>query len=211
MATGPMSYDVTIESSLPVPPSEEPSAVVTFTNVCYGVADFDTKGYWHNKNGLAELSGDDIDYVNGLLPYSAPSDYFGAGDEPFDGYYEDGTPVAASKGILGDTIAPAGSWQAEVSQFLVDANAGGDPREQLAQQLLAFIFNTQHRLDDPAATIELPDGTLVSASDLIDAAIAAWSTGTATEQNNMQQLLNSLNESDAVPFIHYYPCPVVYL
>jgi hypothetical protein len=26
----------------------------------------------------------------------------------------------------------------------------------------------------------------------------------------MQELLDSLNNSDALPYIHYYPCPVIY-
>ena len=146
----------------------------------------------------------------GTQTASAVSSYFDAGDEPFDGYYADGTPVDASKGILGDTIAPAGSWQAEVSQFLVDSNAGADPREQLAQQLLAYIFNVQHRLDDYGAYIELPDGTLVSAQSLIDEAIAAWASDDAVWQNNMATLLDTLNNSDALPFIYYNPPPVIY-
>jgi multidrug efflux pump subunit AcrA (membrane-fusion protein) len=103
-----------------------------------------------------------------------------------------------------------GTWQAEVSHFLVDANAGGDPREQLAQQLLAFIFNARHRLDDPGAVIQLPDGSWVSAQSLIDQAIAAWESGTAAEQEAIKSLLDGLNNSDAVPFIHFYPCEVVY-
>ena len=209
--TGPTSFSVTIESSLTDSTTlSGTSATVTFTNICKGIADFDTKGYWHNKNGLTELMGDDITYVNGLLPYSAPSTYFGDGDEPFDGYFADSTPVeAAFNHDDGSLIWGAGTWQAEVSHFLVDPNAGGDPREQLAQQLLAFIFNTRHRLDDPGATIQI-DGTWVSAGSLIDDAIAAWASGTAAEQTEMTELLDSLNNNDAVAFIRYYPCPVVY-
>ena len=72
--------------------------------------------------------------------------YFGDGDEPFDGKFANGDPVAASPGAIGaPDIAPAGTTEAEISQFLVDPNAGGDPREQLAQQLLAFIFNMKYR------------------------------------------------------------------
>jgi hypothetical protein len=178
-----------------------------------GEADFDTKGYWHNKNGLLELTQDDIDYVNTLDPYDDPTDYFDDGDEPFDGMFEDGTPVDPAIGNgewQGEEVSPAGSPKAEVSQFLVDPNAGGDPREQLAQQLLAFIFNTIHRLDDPCATIQLPDLTFVSACDLIDDAIAIWQSGTHDERVAMQELLDALNNNDAVPVIFFDPCEVVY-
>ncbi len=56
-------------------------------------------------------------------------------------------------------MAPEGTAKAEVSQFLVDANAGGDPREQLAQQLLAFIFNARNRLGDVGVVFTSCDGT----------------------------------------------------
>ena len=100
--------------------------------------------------------------------------------------------------------------QAEISHFLVDANAGGDPREQLAQQLLAFIFNTEYRLGGDGA-IQLPNGTFVLASDLIDQAIAAWQTGTPGEQTEIKDLLDAFNNNDAVNFIPSDPafCPAV--
>jgi hypothetical protein len=211
--SGPTSETFTIESSLDLggdPILIGTSEAVTFTNYCEGEADFGTKGYWHNKNGLSELTEDDIAYVNGLDPYDDPSSYFGDGDELFDGLFEDGTEVEASLGTSGEEIAPAGSWQAEVSQFLVDPNAGGDPREQLAQQLLAFIFNVRHRLDDPGALIQLPDGTWASAQSLIDEAIAAWSSEDADWQHEMADLLDELNNEDFLPFIFYYPCEVIY-
>ncbi len=130
--------------------------------------------------------------------------------EAFDGLFSNGEPVSASLGISGELIAPPGSPKAEVSQFLVDANAGGDPREQLAQQLLAFLFNTLHRLDDPAAAIELPGGGFISAAQLVSDAIAIWESGTAAEQVEMKTLLDEFNNNDAVPFIHFHPCAVVY-
>jgi hypothetical protein len=167
VATGDTSYTVTIVSSLDGSGSTVPTAAVAYTNYAQGYADFGTKGYWHNKNGLAELTEADIDYVNGLDPYDAPSTYFGAGDEPFDGYYENGTPVDASNGILGDTIALAGTWQSEVSQFLVDSNAG-------------------------------------------DEAIAAWASDDAAWQTELKTLLDTLNNSDALPFIYYNPPAVIY-
>jgi hypothetical protein len=211
VATGSSSQIFTIESTLSGSVLSGGTFEATFTNYCEGMADFGTKGYWHNKNGLIELTEADMDYVNGLTPYSAPSSYFDAGDEPFDGLFADGTPVdAAFNNDDGSLIWGAGTWQAEISHFLIDANAGGDPREQLAQQLLAFIFNARHRLDDPGVSIQLSDGTWVSAQSLIDDAIAAWESGTADEQTAIKDLLDALNNSDAVSFIHFYPCAVTY-
>ncbi len=210
--SGAISQQFTIESTLDGSTVSGGSFSVTFTNFCEGTADFGTKGYWHNKNGLAEITDDDIAYVNSLSPYADPSTYFGDGDEPFDGMFTDGTDVAAAYNndkITEGIAAGAGTPRAEISHFLTDANAGGDPREQLAQQLLAFIFNTIHRLDGSGAAIW--DGSAwVTAQSLIDAAIAAWNSGTAAEQTAIKDVLDALNNSDALPFIHYNACPVVY-
>ena len=218
-ATGDMVQTVTVESKLVGSEitGEATPPVVTFTNVCIGTADFGTKGYWHNKNGLAEIDYvADIAYINGLLPYSAPSDYFDAGDEPFDGYFSepisDPAPVAAAysnlSGIL-EEIAGEGTAGAEISHFLVDTNATGDPREQLAQQLLAFIFNAIHRLGGVDGAF-LYNGNYVVASELINDAIAAWSSGDDIKQVEIKDILDTLNNSDAVPFIHATPCPIAY-
>jgi hypothetical protein len=207
---GAVYQTVTIESTLSGDTISGTPAEAVFLNFCVGSADFGTKGYWHNKNGLSEIVPGDIAYVNGLLPYSAPSSYFGNGDEPFDGFFADGTPVDAVNGEWGELIAPAGTALAEISHFLVDSNSGADPREQLTQQLLAFIFNSLHRVDSQDAAIQLPDGSWTTASALISQAIAAW-IGTDTEaQNALQSLLDLLNNSDSLAFVHYYPCPVVY-
>jgi hypothetical protein len=183
---------------------------VKFGNYAITYADFGTKGYWHNKNGLQELTTDDRDYVNTLAPYETASSYFGAGDEPFNGFFGDGTPVeAAFNSDDGSLIWGAGTWQAEVSQFLVDANAGGDPREQLAQQLLAFIFNAIHRAGLDGAII-LGNGAAKPVAVMIAEAIAVWESGSPAEQTAMQELLESFNSSDAVPVILGEPCEVVY-
>lgn len=209
-ATSPVSYTAAIESDLFEGQIVGTAADAMFTNVCFGHADFGTKGYWHNKNGLAELDESDFAYVNALAPYAAPSSYFDDGDEPFDGYTTGGDPVAASLGTAGELIAPPGSPEAEVSLFLVDANATGDPREQLAQQLLAFLFNARHRLDGPAAVIELPGGGLASAQSLIDEALAAWAGDDAEAQNAIKSLLDALNNTDDLRFVFAEPCPVAY-
>ncbi len=210
VATGETIATTVVESFVDGSTLYGTAGVATFTNACWGEADFGTKGYWHNNNGMAEITTDDIAYVNGLAVYNTASDYYGAGDEPFDGYYSDGTPVDAVNGTYGEELAPAGSAVAEISHFLIDPNAGGDPHEQLAQQLLAFIFNVRHRLDAPEATMELPDGTYASGLGLIEEAVYLWQYGTDTEVNTMQSLLDSLNNQDAQPFIYVYGCSITY-
>jgi hypothetical protein len=205
-ATGATKQAVSITSSLVGQVIAGTCAELSFTNLCYGEADFGTKGFWHNKNGLQELTDADIEHVNGLAPYASPSSYFDEGDEPFDGMLANGRPVPSVLGENGDEVAPAGSARAEISLFLVDANATRGPQEQLAQQLLAFIFNTRHRLDDPGALIQLPGGELVSASELVDKAIRAWDSGTAADQESIKDVLAGLNESDQVGYVEHEPC-----
>jgi len=183
--------------------------VLVFGNICTRYASFGTKGYWHNKNGLRETTLGDLAYVNSLLPWQVPSSYFGAGDEPIDGFFADGTPVAAANGDWGDLIAPAGTPWAEQSHFLVDANAGGDPREQLAQQLDAFIMNALHRLGGVDTPILTGSGW-TPASDIIADAVNVWATGTASQQNAMAGLLDGWNNNLAVEYVSPEPCPVVY-
>ncbi|MBN1336677.1 MAG: hypothetical protein JXB39_12035 [Deltaproteobacteria bacterium] len=176
-----------------------------FLNYAFGYADFDTKGYWHNKNGMNEITDEDIDYVNGLLPYMCPSDYFDDGDEPFDGAYEDASCVEAAYSDDDSLIWGACEDRAEISLFLVDSDEGFGSQDQLAQQLLAFLFNVRHRLlcDDPAdAWFEYEDGSY-NAGALIDAAIDAWASGDETDWNAYSSLIDGMNNSDSIPFI---PC-----
>lgn len=193
--TTPTSYSVTVE--------EGGQVCVEFGNVKVCHAAFDTKGYCHNKNGLAETTLADLAYLNSLLPWQAPSSYFGAGDEPINGLFANGTPVPAAKGDWGEVIAPAGSPWAEQSAFLIDPNTNGDPREQLAEQLDAFIMNVLHRLGGTGTAFYLPGTGWVVAGDLIDDAVDVWATGTADERHAMEALLDALNNSGDVTYI----CP----
>ncbi|MAQ19557.1 MAG: hypothetical protein CMN30_32745 [Sandaracinus sp.] len=206
-ARGPTQTEVTITSML------QADAVLTggihevgFTNYCVGTVDFGTKGYWHNRNGLREMSDDDIGWVNQLAPYASASSYFEAGDEPFDGYFADGTPVDEAEAA--PSLAPMGSPRAEISAFLVDSNAGGDPREQLAQQLLAFVFNTLQRLGGPEVAIRMPDGSFFPAGDLIDLAIEAWEGMDGDWQRSMSELLDAFNNGDAAEHVRWEPCAI---
>lgn len=190
--------------------ADQDAHVVKFGNVCFveDTADFDTKGYWHNKNGIGELTADAnvfadvIAYVNSLAPYVSPSGYFGKGDEPFDGVDEFGDPVPAGKGVLdNEDIADAGTIEAEISNFLIDSVGNGGIREQLAQQLLAFIFNVHYRLGGTDAMIVVDGGVLKSASEIIGEAVEAWLSSDAVWQNTMAGLLDGFNNDDAVAFV----------
>lgn len=210
IATSNLAYPVTLTSTVVNGQITGTQANITFTNTQTVTVDFGTKGYWHNKNGLAELTQADMDFVNALAPYATPSSYFTAGNEPFNGLFTNGTPVAAAKGESGEQIAPAGSYQAEVSEFLVESNGGGDPREQLAQQLLAFIFNVRHRLGGFGATIQMPDTTFASTQQILDDAIAAWQFGSDSSRTTIKTLLDNFNNNNAVVGHPAFPGPVVY-
>ncbi|MHC4425303.1 MAG: hypothetical protein ACYSYV_04300, partial [Planctomycetota bacterium] len=88
----------------------------------------------------------------------------------------------------------------EVSHFLVNPNGDGGPREQLAQQLLAFIFNVENRLGGEAAVILEPGLWEGPASGLIDAAIEAWESGDATL---WVPILDELNNRGCDPGVEY--------
>jgi len=179
----------------------------SFGNFCTGTAVFDSKGYWHNKNGLTETVQADLNYLNNNL---APWQLCTANNKPFgpiNGKYCDGTNVPAAK-VGSTTIAPAGSAKAEQSIFLVYNN--GDVKLQLAQQLDAFIMNVRHRLGSPDTIIQKPDGNWVSASVLINESVAIWQSGSASQKTARSSLLDTLNNSSAVVFIHYDPCPIIY-
>ena len=192
-----------------------------FGNICKGQADFSTKGYWHNKNGIEELTANDelyndvLNFVHSLNTYDDPSVYYSKGDEPFDGNFADGTPVPAGKGVLeNEDIAAEGTKEAEISNFLIESVGDGGIREQLAQQLLAFIFNVHYRIGNDPDVVIYPDGDARSALEIIDCAVLAWSGETdplcPMGVNETAALLDALNNSDAVDYVSTDPCPVIY-
>jgi len=62
---------------------------------------------------------------------------------------------------------------------------------------------------DVHTMIQTPDGWK-DVSKLIKDAISVWIDGTVTQRTTMSNLLDALNNSDVVLFIHSEPCPVVY-
>jgi hypothetical protein len=215
----PPGWVATTDTCASVSLAEGANVDLAFGNYCEGQADFSTKGYWHNKNGITELQSNAslyasvLAYVNSRDPYNDPSGYFSKGDEPFDGVHADGSDVPAGKGVLeNEDIADAGTKEAEISNFLIDSVGDGGQREQLAQQLLAFIFNIYYRIgDDLQTVIILGGGESASAADLIDCAVQAWSSPTGECNTTvMVPLLDALNNSDAVSFIRFTPCEVIY-
>lgn len=108
-------------------------------------------------------------------------------------------------------MAGEGTWQSEESYFLVDSNGDGGQQEQLAQQLLAFIFNTQHCFgDNTSAGIQLPDGSYSNNDTIIEDAINAWLTGGVSEWTTHSSLLDAFNNNDAVNYVPFSACAVNY-
>jgi hypothetical protein len=210
-ATGNVtSQDVTVTSSLEtdgetISGSDES---VTFYNFCTTTVDFGTKGYWHNKNGLEQIENSFVtNYVNSLDPYDSPTSYFGACDEPFDGLFTSGADCPAAFNDEADPEWGVGTLKAEVSNFLIDNNSDTQC-EQLAQQLLAFIFNVEYVMGGGGAIITA-DGPM-DPFDLIDDAIAIWQAGDGVACSEAQGYLEGYNSSDAVEIQSGTFCPFTY-
>ena len=177
-----------------------------------GTADFGTKGFWHNKNGLAAISDDVIAYVNTLDPYDSPTTFFESGDEPFNGFFVDGACVETwfNKDKITDGIA-AGECtaRAEISHFLTEslgaAKTEADHLEQLARQLLALIFKPC-----PDVMAVRSGSEWVSVEGLIDAAIASWEGTGVALLDEINTTLDGFNNDDALSVILGDPPPVVY-
>ena len=98
--------------------------------------------------------------------------------------------------------------------FLVDQNQAADSeghREQLAQQLLAFIFNAHFRVGAIDTAVQAPDGTWYSTAALISDAIDAWLYGSDSERVAIKDLLDEFNNSSSVASVPATPCvPLVF-
>jgi hypothetical protein len=80
----------------------------------------------------------------------------------------------------------AGTWQAEVSNFLTNNNK---VYIQLQQQLLAFIFNTKNC---EVAAVEAPGGGWISADDIIKSAQDALKNGVDSDGCDQQYWVTTL-------------------
>ncbi len=184
---------------------------VIFKNYCRVSVEFHTKGYWQNKNGLTRLTalnnsstftllGSNADATYAL--YKTVSPYFERGDEPFDGKYKvKGSDQEVAAAFTGNGVWSKGTWQSEVSLFLTDSNAGSDAnnhKEQLAQQLLAFIFNKLDAMDkgqmDKETQIKVGDKWQTMDRVIADA-IAAWSGSNTKLITEMTALLDGFNNN----------------
>ena len=205
----PSNWTATTKTCQTVELGEGGNPSFSFGNVCTGTADFDTKGYWHNKNGLDETVLADFAYLNSRAPWTSCGDSSAKPFGPIDGH-KCGSNSTLTVTIGGTTYTGV---LAEQSLFLVYKNS--IVKLQLAQQLDAFIMNVLNRpsRDNPIGlngVIQLPDGSWKVVSQLITDAENAWISGSAAQRTLMSSLLDALNNSDVVLFIHYEPCPVVY-
>lgn len=92
----------------------------------------------------------------------------------------------------------------ELGCYIVAPNSQ-DPCLGLAQQLCAFVLNM---LDECGSMeVGLPDIGM-SAGEIIEAAIEAWSTG--VDVAYWQTLLDGLNNAGTITYIAAEPCPIVY-
>ncbi|MGP8304659.1 hypothetical protein [Vibrio sp. YIC-376] len=88
-------------------------------------------------------------------------------------------------------------------------------KEQLAQQLLAFIFNTRHRPTDsglsPTTTLWY-GGEWVPVQEIIANAIVAWQGSDESEIDYIKTLLDGMNNNDEVQILPSSPddCPTPY-
>lgn len=205
--------------------SSESTATVSATSTstdtststeCTNAAVFDGKGYWHNSNGLAEISNNtgsildsnaDVVYINSLASYSTASVYFANGDEPFDGRFTDNTCVSKEGN---DAIAASCTIGSEISKFLKDSHSGlstlNKAKGKLAQHLLAFIFNIHHRLPSPSDLITLDDNSQVSGTSLVNSSITLLSGSDTSAINTRASLLDSLNNDASVQYTHTGTC-----
>ena len=98
----------------------------------------------------------------------------------------------------------------ELGCYIVAPNSQSeDPNIGLAQQLAAFTLNALHFMGSVDTTFFFM-GTQYVASDLIAAAAAAWESGSASDVQFYQNLLDAINNAGTVQVILPVPCPVVY-
>ena len=140
--------------------------------------------------------------VDGFDPDYAADNGFYNWDLPFDNVWTpSGNAYFCNAAVTGTC---------EVSDYIVNAVSEDPARFQLSQQLLAFIFNVQHRLDnDWNALIEGPGGVTYTPQELLNQAIADWVIGNGAAVST-QELLEWFNSNDAVHVIFSAQCDFAY-
>jgi hypothetical protein len=70
-------YQDPVTQTVTVTIGVDQTVTVTFLNIALG---YDggglTPGYWHNKNGQAEIGSDDLNYINSLSPFQQHMDFY---------------------------------------------------------------------------------------------------------------------------------------
>lgn len=150
-----------------------------------------TPGYWHNKNGQAEIGSDDLNYINNLDPFRDPQPFYPSGaNSPFDN-------------------------KEEIAAFLVGNIASGsasDMRYKLAKFYLAMELNVFNSHVDPSLIIYLGPGdfqtvgaVLEFVHDGFDWDDGGWNTAMqAYYKNALDAACNNQN------FVWPTPPPIVY-
>jgi hypothetical protein len=204
VASGPAGRAVLIQSELDGVELAGTTVEIPFTNYCQGTAAFAGIDDWLSAQALAEIGDPVIGYINTLRPFKHRSRYFTGGDEPFDGIYNRRRRVGAVTLADGTVVAEAGSAQAELARFLLEPSEL--VAERLAQQLLVFVLNVHLRVRDIGAAIQRPGGKFVTCDELISEVTAAWASTDVAAQVELERLLDAVNTSSEVRFIHDHAC-----
>ncbi|MEN8150128.1 MAG: hypothetical protein ABFS86_09910, partial [Planctomycetota bacterium] len=176
VATTPTTVTVDVEAG--------GSYTVLFGNVCLVPADvtMGTKGFWHNKNGSAMVTSDDLAGLRALCLVDGNGNAF----DPYESSFDEGEKFADNPDDLSPWLIDGGSSDAK------------HVRENFAQQLAAFYLNCQHYLDGGATYFFYapgigdagPDGDYISAKDLLDLANDALCDG---YDSDLHDLLDDAN------------------
>lgn len=151
-----------------------------------------TPGYWHNKNGQAEIGQDDLDYVEGLNPFAGPKpDFYPTGvDVPFQ-------------------------TKEDIALFLVGniaSEMANNMRYKLAKFFLAMELNVYNGYVDPESVIYLGPGDFQTVGDVLDYINAEYPwDGPGWNEAKQAYYKNALDAAcNNENFLFLTPPPIVY-